>query len=159
MTESTMAEILGRVPSGLFIVTACSGEHETGMLASWVQQAGFDPPMITVAVNRSRYVCDWLSADGAFVVNVVGDGDKSLLSHFGRGFEPGQPAFEGLEVERTDLPAPALTGPGVLGHLVCETVGHLDSGDHRVFLGKVTAGRLADAGSPAVHVRKTGLRY
>ncbi|MBI3469346.1 MAG: flavin reductase family protein, partial [Planctomycetes bacterium] len=32
--------ILGRLPSGVFILTARDGTDETGMLASWVMQAG-----------------------------------------------------------------------------------------------------------------------
>ena len=32
------AAALGRIPSGLFVVTACRGDDATGMLASWVQR-------------------------------------------------------------------------------------------------------------------------
>ncbi|MGH7200022.1 MAG: flavin reductase family protein, partial [Planctomycetaceae bacterium] len=54
--------VLGRTPSGVFILSVSDGDgRETGMLASWVQQAAFDPPMLTVAVNRARYLHDWLS--------------------------------------------------------------------------------------------------
>jgi len=36
-------------------VTARLDERSTGMLASWVQQVGFDPPMISVAVKKGRF--------------------------------------------------------------------------------------------------------
>ena len=50
--------VLGRTPSGVFILTCSDGAgHETGMLASWVQQASFDPPMLALAVEQ--YVGDW----------------------------------------------------------------------------------------------------
>ena len=55
---------LGRVPSGLFILTARVGDRETGMLASWVQQCSFDPPQVSAAFARDRWVLDWLT-DGA----------------------------------------------------------------------------------------------
>ena len=84
-------------------------DEATGMLASWVMQAGFDPPMITVAVNRKRYVCDWLTEGQPFVLNVVAEGQGHLLKHFGKGFEPGQPAFAGLETRAGDNGVPALT--------------------------------------------------
>ena len=52
-TTQAIGAVLGRVPSGVFILTASDGQgKETGMLASWVQQAGFDPPCDTVAVNQ-----------------------------------------------------------------------------------------------------------
>ena len=45
--------VLGRVPSGIFILTVGTGDRATGMLASWVMQAGFEPPMVTVAVKQA----------------------------------------------------------------------------------------------------------
>ncbi len=36
--SDSLAAALGRIPSGLFVLTAGSGATETGMLASWVQQ-------------------------------------------------------------------------------------------------------------------------
>ena len=41
-----LAAALGRVPSGLVVLTARHGARETGMLASWVQQCSFDPPQV-----------------------------------------------------------------------------------------------------------------
>jgi len=157
MTASPLASILGRVPSGIFILTLKHGEQETGMLASWVMQAGFDPPMVSVAVRQDRYVAQWLAAGSPFVLNVVPQGAKSLLSHFGRGFDPGQPAFEGLRVERTSRGTPILSG--TVGHLECEPAGHVDSGDHRVFLANVVGGRLDSEVEPMVHIRNNGMRY
>ncbi len=149
--------ILGRVPSGIFILTVRHGEQETGMLASWVMQAGFEPPMVTVAVKQGRYVADWLDAGAVFALNVVAEDDKQLLKHFGRGFEPGQPAFEGIAVSRTERGTPVLDV--AVGHLECVATGHVDSGDHRVFLARVEAGALANEARPMVHVRKSGLHY
>ena len=52
---------LGRIPSGLFVVTVCRGDVETGMLASWVQQCSFEPPQLDrLSVRRDRTVNDWL---------------------------------------------------------------------------------------------------
>src|SRR5881396_183780 len=93
--------ILGRIPSGVYVLTVRSGEQETGMLASWVMQAGFEPPTVSVAVKKGRYVADWLHAGRPFVLNVVPHGQAKTLQHFGRGFAPGEPAFEGIEFTRT----------------------------------------------------------
>jgi flavin reductase (DIM6/NTAB) family NADH-FMN oxidoreductase RutF len=148
---------LGRVTSGVYILTIGRGERATGMLASWVMQAGFEPPMVTVAVKQGRYVAEWLTAGEPFVLNVVAEGQKHLLKHFGRGFEPGQPAFDGLEVQVASNGVPAL-GEAV-GRLECRPTSHLDAGDHRLFLATVTAGSLISGDAPMVHVRKTGAHY
>ncbi|MDZ4779174.1 MAG: flavin reductase family protein [Planctomycetia bacterium] len=152
-----IAPILGQIPSGLFIVTARQGDQETGMLASWVMQAGIEPPMLTVAVNQARYVAEWLTPESPFVVNVLAGDQRRLLSHFGRGFAPGEPAFTGLEIERSTRDVPVLAD--VLGHLECVVKGDISSGDHRIVLGEIVGGRRHREGEPLVHVRANGLKY
>jgi flavin reductase (DIM6/NTAB) family NADH-FMN oxidoreductase RutF len=150
--------VLGRIPSGIFILTAGTGPRATGMLSSWVMQAGFDPPMVSVAVKLGRYVCDWLTEGQPFVLNVVAQSQTSFLKHFAKGFEPGAPAFTGLDISHCARGLPILND--ALGHLECEPVRHVDSGDHRIFLANVVRGRLADADAlPMVHIRKSGLKY
>ncbi len=156
--SATFDPALGHIPSGIFILTVGTGARATGMLASWVMQAGFEPPMVSVAVKLGRYVCDWLSEGQPFVLNLVREGQKALLKHFSEGFQPGKPAFEGLETTHCARGVPILTDS--LGHLECEPAGHVDSGDHRVFLAKVVRGRLNEPGTrPMVHIRKSGARY
>ena len=60
-TNHTLSAALGRIPSGLFILTVRHGSKETGMLASWVQQCSFDPPRLTMAIRKGRDVLDWLT--------------------------------------------------------------------------------------------------
>jgi flavin reductase (DIM6/NTAB) family NADH-FMN oxidoreductase RutF len=157
-SAKSFQSVLGRVPSGIFILTIGTGERATGMLASWVMQAGFDPPMISVAVKQGRHVCEWLTAGEPFVLNLVGESQTNLLKHFGKGFEPREAAFNGLPITHCARGVPVLTDS--LGHLECEPVRHVDSGDHRVFLAKVVRGKLIDSDAkPMVHVRKSGANY
>jgi flavin reductase (DIM6/NTAB) family NADH-FMN oxidoreductase RutF len=156
MTDDLL-HALGRVTSGIYILTIGQGDRATGMLASWVMQAGFEPPMVTVAVRKGRYVAEWLAAGEPFVLNVVGEGQKHLLRHFGRGFEPGEPAFDGVEVRSASNGVPLLAES--LSFLECLPASHVDSGDHHVFLANVTAGAMLSELSPMVHIRKTGAHY
>lgn len=162
MSESDFDPALGRVSSGIYILTVGSGERSTGMLASWVMQAGFEPPMVSVAVKSGRYVEEWLTAGEPLVLNIVAEKQFELLKHFGSGFDIGEPAFEGVTISRCPRGVPILTD--CLGHLECEPVSHVDSGDHRIFLANVVRGSLhADAHSsetkPMIHIRKTGSHY
>jgi flavin reductase (DIM6/NTAB) family NADH-FMN oxidoreductase RutF len=154
----SLDSVLGRVPSGIYVLTVGTGPRATGMLASWVMQAGFEPPTVSVAVKLGRYVCDWLSEGQPFVLNVVAEGQKNLLQHFGKGFDPGAPAFEGLAITHCARGVPILVE--ALGHMECEPTSHVDSGDHRIFLARVARGRLAQADAqPMVHIRKSGSNY
>lgn len=153
----SLAAALGRVPSGLFVLTARHGDAETGMLASWVQQCAFEPPQVSVAVRRERPVLDWLTPDALFNLNVLSEGQTSLLKHFGRGFTLEQPAFVGLDVERPQGGPPVLTA--ALAVLFCRVAARYETGDHTLLIATVEAGRLLGEGRSYVHLRKNGLSY
>lgn len=152
-----LAAALGRIPSGLFVLTARRGESETGMLASWVQQCAFDPPALTACVRAGRFVLDWLPVGAQLVVNVIPEGGKALVAHFGKGFDEGEPAFEGLEVERDGGSPPVLLA--ALAHLVCRVTARVETGDHVLLVAQVESGAAHTDGKPTVHTRKNGLRY
>ena len=153
-----LAMALGRLPSGLFILTARHGPRETGMLVSWVQQCSFDPPQVTLAVRQGRDVLAWLTAGAGFVLNLLAEGQSAFISHFGKGFALEQSAFAGLNVERAEGKAPVLVE--ALGHLDCRVALRQSCGDHELLIATVVGGRLHQSdGKPFVHVRKNGLKY
>jgi len=157
-SKKSFDPVLGRVPSGIFVLTIGTGPRATGMLSSWAMQAGFEPPMVSVAVKQGRYVCDRLTEGQPFVLNVLGETQAKLKKHFARGFEPGTPAFEGLEITHCARGVPILKE--ALGHMECEPVRHVDSGDHRIFLANVVRGKLNRSDErPMVHIRKSGANY
>jgi flavin reductase (DIM6/NTAB) family NADH-FMN oxidoreductase RutF len=49
--SSAVEQAVGRVVGSLCVVTSKSGDAESAMLASWVSQASFNPPGLTVAVS------------------------------------------------------------------------------------------------------------
>jgi len=156
MIDATMAA-LGRVPSGLFVLTVSAGGAETGMLASWVQQCSFEPPRVSVAVAKERWVLPELTTGTAFAVNVLAEGEKKLVAHFGKGFARDAAAFTGLDVTRTADGAPVLTAAHA--HLACRVAARFDAGDHVLVIGDVVAGAVHHDARPATHVRRTGAHY
>ena len=161
MNNETIAKVLGRVPSGISILIAGDGSgNETGMLASWVQQASFDPPMVTVAVNRKRYLNDWLEADGVVTLNLLGEEDGRFLKHFGKGFEPDEPAFDGVETAKAGNGRTMLSE--ALGCLEGKVADKVNAGDHVIYVVEITAataGANLENAKPWVHVRKSGANY
>lgn len=152
------AMALGRVPSGLYILTVRQGERETGMLVSWVQQCSFEPLQISLVLRRDRDVLSWLGVGATCTLNLLGEGQSNLISHFGKGFALDQPAFTGLEVERVPGQGPILRS--ALGYLLCRVASRVPVGDHELFVAVVEGGKLLQPeGKPMVHVRKNGLRY
>lgn len=158
--DNPIFPVLGRIPSGVFILTAASGDgQETGMLASWVQQASFEPQQVSVAVNGSRYLNQWLK-DGAVVcLNLIGESGGKFLGHFGKGFEPDQDAFVDVETETV---AGVRVLKGAMGYLIGKVVSRMITGDHVIYLLELTTagtGDTFDDEKPMVHIRKSGGHY
>lgn len=151
-----VAQALGQIPSGVSVLTARHDARSTGMLTSWVQQAGFEPPAITVAVKRGRPIEELIAAAGHFVVNFVGEDRGPMFKHFSRGFGPDEPAFEGLDTREEPE---GIVIAHCIGHLRCRLMGSIDSGDHRIYLGEVLAAEANPEVAPYVHLRSNGLRY
>lgn len=156
-----LAAVLGRIPSGLFVVTARNASGQTtGMLASWVQQAGFEPPAITVAVKNGRYVGEWLRQTNRLAVSIVAASQKKLLAQYGKGFEPHEDAFEGVATTQTSDGIPVLSD--AIGWLAGEVSGSIDAGDHTIYVVRLTeagGGPRLDQEQPWTHIRKSGLGY
>lgn len=149
---------LSRIPSGMFVLTAGMGAQATGMLASWVQQVGFEPPTVSVALKKGRAIEGLIRQHGAFCLTVLDEGSKKLVNHFARGFEPGAPAFTGIDVVASSLGVPY--PKGALAHLVCRLIGDAASWcDHILLCGQVVDGDGRLDGAPLVHVRKNGFSY
>ena len=43
---------LGRIPSGLYVVTTLRDERAVGFVGSFVMQMGFAPPTVAIAVGK-----------------------------------------------------------------------------------------------------------
>ena len=132
-----MGEALARIPSGVSILTATYGDRSTGMLASWIQQASFRPPMISVCVKRGRPILGLITPSQCFCLNVVGEGDSSLMKHFGSGFSIDDDAFTGLNIEG-----------GPFGVLLRDAIAHLQCSSWSPASAKWWKGRFAGQTRP-----------
>lgn len=152
---------LGRIPSGLFIVTTRDDRgRPLGFLGSFVQQMAIQPPTVAVAIAKERDHLDAVRATGRFAVSVLGEDHKHLMKPFFKGPGEGSP-FDDV-AHRSSEGAGGAAGPPVLDEALawveCRVAGEHNAGDHVVVFGVVEAGSGA-AGAPLVHTRKNGLRY
>lgn len=157
--RETLGAALGRIPSGLFVVTWRDAGADRAMLASWAMQAGFEPPLVSVAIGVTRDLLGSVRAGIPFVVNVLADSQRGLLGRFGKPPAPGEDPFAGLPVKRT--PSGVIALAEAAAWLECEPVAEaLAAGsDHTVFLGRVTATGGNTDQSSLVHLRRNGLKY
>lgn len=155
--KEQIGKVLGSVPSGCCILTAAAGGCSTGILASWFQQASFEPPMISIAVRKGRPIEKIIDQSGHFTANILGEADaQEMFKHFAKGFELDELAFEGLRIRSAPH---GVIVESCLGYLGCKVVSKVPAGDHNVYLGEIVDAASLKSGPAYVHLRKTGLSY
>ena len=156
--KQVLAKPIGRIPSGVYILTAASGDHHMAMLASWVQQASFDPPCLSIAVAKDRPILDVIRKSGRIAISVLPEKDTTLMKKYARGFAPGEDPFAGMDILTTPAGLRAMNAG--LAWLECKVTKECDFGaDHLIVLAEVTAGAMLREGQPFVHVRGSGFHY
>jgi flavin reductase (DIM6/NTAB) family NADH-FMN oxidoreductase RutF len=155
--RSSLARALGRIPSGLFIVTTRQEDRPLGFLASFLMQVGFEPPTVSVAVGKEREHLGAIRDHGAFAVSILDKQSSGVMGAFFRKPEPGTTPFDGLVTR--EAPSGCLLLPDSLAWLDCRLQGEHAVGDHVVVFGEVSAAELLREGEPSIHLRADGLRY
>ena len=152
--KKQVGKALGRVVSGLYVVTAKCEDKEDAVLASWVNQCSFDPPAVTIALGTLRAARLLVEGSDAFIVNVLPQNDMTLLKHFSR---PPEAIFKGVKTRK------GLDGIRILSdavsYLECEVVHSMQTGDHVVYVGEIVGGKTLKGGDPYIHVRDNGFNY
>ena len=64
---------MGRLSTGLYVVTAAHDNAKSAMVASWVQQASFKPLGLTIAIAKDRAIEALLQVGLAQAPVPVGD--------------------------------------------------------------------------------------
>src|SRR5207248_1846356 len=95
--KHSIGKALGKVPSGVYILTATHGGRSTALLASWVQQAAFDPPAVSIALAKDRPVRTMIDGGGVFALSVLAKDDIQLMKKYARGIPEGDDPFAGVE--------------------------------------------------------------
>jgi flavin reductase (DIM6/NTAB) family NADH-FMN oxidoreductase RutF len=153
---SPIALALGRVPTGLYVVTTRVGGTPLGFVGSFVMQVGFEPPTLSVAIGRGRDHLTAIRESGRFAVSVLDGESQGLMKPFFKS-DPANGPFDQLEHHDTAAGSPVLDG--ALAWLDCLVTGEHDVGDHVVVFGEVREAHLARGGDPSIRLRRNGLDY
>ena len=153
---SQIAAATGKIPSGLFIVTAAAGGRKEGYLASWVQQAGFSPLLISVAIRPGRHCYALIKEHGRFCLNVIGKHNGGVMKPFWTPAGDADP-FAGLAFSVSKRGNIILQN--ALAALECEVRSSSQPGDHEILIAEVMEGHVLAEDAPLTHVRRDGSDY
>jgi len=154
----TIGRALGRLPQGLFLLTAAFEHRQRGVLVTQVQQVCYDPPMIMFALNKSLQIGPFLHESRAFALNQIAGDDKMIPRRFTCDVTSKQDTFETLKLRRSKTGSPVLQR--ALAYFDCELVRHFDiEGDQDLYVGRVIDADVLNDGDPPVHFREDGLAH
>ncbi|MBC6480019.1 MAG: diflavin flavoprotein [Hormoscilla sp. GM7CHS1pb] len=152
------AQAVGRIVGSTCIVSAKRGDVTSAMLASWVSQATFHPPGLTVAVAKDRAMESLTHTGDKFAINILSEGNQQLFKHFTKQFTPGEDRFAGLNITEANNGCPVLTD--ALAYLECTVGDRMECADHWVVYAVVNEGKVLDPEAvTSVHHRKSGSFY
>ena len=157
--DADLQKALGRISSGLYIITAAKGEVTSAMLASWISQASFKPLGFTIAVAKDRAIESLMQVGDTFVLNILEEGNHlPLMKHFLKRFPPGADRFAGIRTRPADNKSPILAD--ALAYLECTVTSRMELTDHWLVYSTVENGKVSkDESITAVHHRKIGNYY
>ena len=125
--------IFGTMTNGVYVLTTALEGKINGMIASWVSQVSYEPPLIAVAVHENRLSHGLVRESGLFALHVMGRQHKRMVSRFmtsdpetkfsGIGWKPGQTGCPILE--------------DCVACFECRVKTSIQPGNHMVFFGEV----------------------
>lgn len=140
-TLAGVTAALGRIPSGVFILTAQHEDRRMGLLVRSVQQVSQQPPIICVAVEKGQPIMPLISESHRFGLCQIGEADRILRRKFVAAQDPADDPFLGFELVNGELGNLPLLAQA-MACLSCELSCHMDvEGDHDLFIGFVRAGQ------------------
>lgn len=154
---SELAQALGRIPSGMFVLTAHYEDQLDAIMVSWIQQVSFEPPMVMVSLHKGRSITPLICGSNHFGLCQVSQADKLMMRRFEIGMDQDDP-FQLLTLAHNTTSVPIIESS--LTYMECEVVRHLDiEADHEIFIGKVVQSKILRSEEPRVHLREDGLKY
>ncbi len=159
-SKEKIGPAIGRLASGVYIVTVDVAGKKDGMLATWITQAGFDPPSLVVSVNKQRDILRAMNVGDRFTINVLSNRNMDIFKAFAKPHNDEK--FDGLSLKES-LQSSTSAGP-----VFAEAVSYIDLkvqsvtevGDHVLVVGEVIDGELLNGqDEPMTHLRKDGFKY
>ena len=137
-------------PTGVTLVTAGVGDATRGMTANSFTSISLDPLLLLVSIRRNSQMNRLVAGSGGFGVSVLALQQIDIARRFAT---PGRPAGRRQFADVDWWPAPTSGSPLITGALAwfdCVVDRSLRTGDHTVFLGRVTEFDYIADGTPLV---------
>ena len=155
MNEKYRQQSLRMFSYGVYILSSVDKGEYCVSTITWVSQASFEPPMISVCIKRNSSSYEIVKKRGEFILHLLGNNQKDLASTFFKATVFENEKLNGQEFSWAnnlpllkDIPA----------YIQCKVVEILENGDHPLFLAEVVDAKINNDSNP-LELRKTGWTY
>lgn len=145
-------DTIGRVPTGVTIVTSTGPDGPAGMTTNAVTSLSLDPLLLIVCFEQRSRTLDVVRASRRFGVNVLRAGDEELAAVFASK-RVGPEKFEALTEHRWSELHGVPVLDRALAWVACELRELLPGGDHEIGIGEVVGTGAHEDGEPLVFHR------
>ena len=136
--DKAWLQTLGKMPYGIYILTTFYKEEINGMIASWVSQISYDPPMIMVAIHPNRYSHHLIEQSGYFALHVLSQDQTDLIERF-KGPDP-LAKFASVHWVRGEKGCPIIKA--CVAYMECKVKASYNPGNHTLFIGEIKDARV-----------------
>ena len=155
MNEKYRQQSLRMFSYGVYILSSVNEGEYCVSTITWVSQASFEPPMISVCIKRNSASYEIVKKRGEFILHLLGDNQKELASTF---FKPTIFENEKLNGQEFSLENNLPLLKDIPAYIQCKVVEILENGDHPLFLADVVDAKINNDSNP-LELRKTGWTY
>ena len=155
MNEKYRQQSLRMLSYGVYILSSVNEGEYCVSTITWVSQASFQPPMISVCIKRNSASYEIVKKRGEFILHLLGDNQKELASTF---FKPTIFENEKLNGQEFSLANNLPLLKDIPAYIQCKVVEILENGDHPLFLAEVVDAKINNDSDP-LELRKTGWTY
>ena len=133
MMKETILKNMAYITYGIYVLTTRFEDSINGMIASWVSQVSYEPPLFMVAIHPNRYSHELLTRSGYFALHIISREQKDLLTLFkGPGHKE---KFKSISWENGMTGCPILAD--CIGCMECHVTQSLAPGNHTLFIAEV----------------------
>jgi 3-hydroxy-9,10-secoandrosta-1,3,5(10)-triene-9,17-dione monooxygenase reductase component len=150
--------VMGHFATGITVVTTFDGDRPSGITVNALSSVSLDPPLVMVALDRSRFITPMVRAAGRYAVSILGADQQLLSDCFAHApVTPGREEFCGAAWHRGPTGLPLIDGS--IATLECTIVETFSAGDHDLFIGRVDSlEQHRDGVAPLLYYRRRYLR-
>lgn len=127
--KQSFKHALGRLASGVTVVSILEGENMRGMTASAFISVSLEPLLVLVSVAKTAGMHQSLQTASHYGISILAEGQREIGDHFAwKSLEEAPPYHTKAGVALLE---------GALAHLACRIVDRHDAGDHTLMVGQV----------------------